>query len=154
MWDMQCICGIANTLSYIRDLNSNMLCTIDSISTQTCTNSDLLYNIYATLATKNPMSVAAEYPTESTDKVTYSTNKVRFLDMLNPKLTVLFKGTYDSELPVYFKDTSGYEHIVTFGDESSPAKASELVNNKPYSALYIGNYIILNPTEDIENEYV
>lgn len=118
-------------------------------------NQAALYQLYATLATNNPMSVAAEYPTQEFDRVTYATIRVLFSDMLNPQLVVLFKQPFNVDLPVYFKDLSNYEHIVTFGDTSTPALSSQLVNNYPYPALYVGNYIILNPTaqtmEDFKN---
>ena len=117
-------------------------------------NQSELYRLYATLSGSNPMSVAAEYPTELTDRVLYSTIKVRFLDMLNPNLIVLFKGKINSNLPVYFRDRSGsvnpddgYQHIVTEGDINTPMIAQNIVNNYPYPALYVGNYIILNPTQ-------
>lgn len=106
------------------------------------------------------MSVAAEYPTELQDKVLYSTAKVRFLDMLNPSLVVLFKGRIQSSLPVYFRDRSGsvnpddgYQHIVTVGDINTPAIAQDIVNNYPYPALYVGNYIVLNPTQQTLDDF-
>lgn len=100
--------------------------------------------IEAMLAHDFPLTVAAEYPTECEDKVVYSTAKVRLLDMLNPNLYILFKGVIPVNKPVYFKDTSNYEHIVSLTDGGLPVMADTLVNNKVYTALYIGNYIVIN----------
>lgn len=138
---------------------SKRICAIEqSVSN----NQTVLFQIYASLATNNPMSVAAEYPTTLSDRVLYSTIKVRFLDMINPNLVVLFKGKIQSSLPVYFRDRSGsinpddgYQHIVTVGDINTPMIAQDVVNNYPYPALYVGDYIIINPTSqtitDFEN---
>lgn len=135
------------TLSTIERLVNCIKCQLESLACSISGNSNQLRMVYASLASENPMAVAAEYPSQTDTKVTYTTNKVRFLDMLNPNMVVLFKGTFNTDLPVYFKDTSNYEHIVTIGDTTHQATANELVNNYPYPALYIGNYIILNPTE-------
>lgn len=145
------LCSINTTLSTIAKEIGSMdieaiTCALNEIS---CSVSDLgqgIQAVYASLASVNPMAVAAEYPTQEEDKVVYSTIKVRFLDMLNPNMVVLFKGTFNVNKPVYFKDTSDYEHIVAIGDTSHQATADELVNNFPYPAKYEGNYIILNPT--------
>lgn len=154
MCGANCMCCMVNVLCCIRDFISNISCTVNQISEQSYTNSEALYKLYATMATNNPMSVAAEYPSIVDDSVVYTTNKVRFLDMLNPKMVVLFKGVIDSTLPVYFKDTSGYDHIVSIGSEDTQAIAKDLINNYPYEAVYIGNYIILNPTKDTETKNV
>lgn len=140
---------LQNISSQLNDINNKLPGTEEA-----------LYNIYASLATNNPMSIAAEYPSLLKDKVLYSTTKVRFLDMLNPNIVVLFKGKEQSDLPVYFRDRSGvadpndgYQHVVTIGDIDTPAIAQNIVNNYPYSALYAGNYIILNPTQQTLDDF-
>lgn len=140
------ICDVSENLCHIENAVKN--------------NQDLLYQVYASLASVNPMSIAAEYPTVLSDRVLYSTAKVRFLDMLNPNIVVLFKGKIASSLPVYFRDRSGsenpddgYQHIVTIGDINTPAIAQDIVNNYPYPALYVGNYIILNPTDQTKEDF-
>lgn len=147
------ICGLTGWLQ-------KMSSQLDCIEGELSGTQSALYNIYASLATNNPMSVAAEYPTELQDKVLYSTAKVRFLDMLNPSLVVLFKGKIQSSLPVYFRDRSGsvnpddgYQHIVTVGDINTPAIAQDIVNNFPYPALYVANYIVLNPTQQTLDDF-
>lgn len=147
-----CIKQQLNNISRILlDIQSNQTesqCALNEIAYAVSGLSGNLEFIYASLASVNPMAIAAEYPTQEEDKVVYSTTKVRFLDMLNPNIVVLFKGTFDVDLPVYFKDTINFEHTVTFGDEDTPAMADQLVNNYNYPALYVGNYIILNPTDE------
>lgn len=153
----QC-CAIGSLTGWMSVISSQLgainksLCAIEQ---SVASNQTALYTLYATLATNNPMSVAAEYPDLQPTRVTYSTTRVLFTDMLNPQLAVLFKQPVGADLPVYFKDLSGYEHIVTFGDTATPALSSQLVNNYPYPALYVGNYVILNPTaqtmEDFKN---
>lgn len=144
-------CSAIQSLSCLVYAINEQLCNVESLISR---NQSDLYMLYATLATNNPMSVAAEYPSLLSDKVLYSTSKVRFLDMLNPNLVVLFKGAVQSELPTFFRDRSGvqnpddgYQHIVTVGDENTPMIAKDIINNYPYPALYVGNYIILNPTQ-------
>lgn len=151
----QC-CDIRLFTGWMSALNTKLgeinqhLCTIEqSVSG----NQTALFQLYATLATNNPMSVAAEFPTQEPDRVTYATTRVLFSDMLNPQLAVLFKQPFNVALPVYFKDLSNYEHIVTFGDTSTPALSSQLVNNYPYQALYVGNYIVLNPTAQTMDDF-
>lgn len=147
------LCSINTTLTTIaQELgsinNEEIVCLLEQLSHQVNNTASSIYSVYASLASVNPMAVAAEYPDEQEDKVVYSTIKVRFLDMLNPLMVVLFKGTFIVDKPVYFKDTSNYEHIVCIGDEEHQASAQELVNNFPYPAKYEGNYIILNPISD------
>lgn len=145
------LCSINTTLSTIAKEIGSMdieaiTCALTEINHTVSGLGDSVQMVYASLASVNPMAVAAEYPDEQEDKVVYSTIKVRFLDMLNPDMVVLFKGTFSVNKPVYFKDTSNYEHIVCIGDTSHQATANELINNLPYPAKYEGNYIILNPT--------
>lgn len=137
-----------NRSNDIVDSLAEVQCSLDNVNCSMNDVADGQNKVYASLAMYNPMSVAAEYPSNTDNKLVYTTGKVRFLDMLNPKLVILFKGTLDTENPVYFSDTSGYEHIVTTGDTSHPTKGNEIVNNIPYQSLYVGNYIILNPSED------
>lgn len=97
------------------------------------------------LAHLNPMTVAAEYPTIEDDRFVVST-PVRFLDMLNSDMYVIFKIDNNSNnLPVYFKDSVGYEHIVVLSD-STPVLTNQLQLNGIYSAKYQyeGGYIILD----------
>lgn len=75
-----------------------------------------LYSIYASLASTNPMAVAANYPTLVNRIVVYTTN-ITFKEMLNPNLVVLFKDSnyITEDLPVYVKDISdtiGYNHLL------------------------------------------
>lgn len=145
------LCSINTTLSTIakeigsRDIEA-ITCALEEISCSVSGLGSELQLVYASLASVNPLAVAAEYPSELADRVVYSTLKVRFLDMLNPNMVVLFKGTINVNKPVFFKDTSNFEHTVCIGDTSHQATADELVNNFQYPAKYEGNYIILNPT--------
>lgn len=154
---MECYRNQLNNISSILlDINSQSQenkCVLESISHQLCSVQDSIYLVYQATASVNPIAVAAEYPTVEDDKVVYSTTKVRFLDLLNPNLVVLFKGTFEDHLPVYFKDIINYEHIVTIGDINTTAYADDLVNNYNYPALYVGNYIILNPTEQTLEDF-
>lgn len=147
---MQYLRGIAQVLT---NGFSSITCAIHGIVNSVGQISNESGAIYATLASQYPMAVAAEYPTQGTDKIVYSTTKVRFLDMLNPKMVVLFKGVINAHKPVYFKDTSGYEHIVASGSTSTQVMGNQLINNHPYKALYIGNYVILNPSDDTMEEF-
>ena len=72
--------------------------------------------------------------------------------ILAPKTTP-FKGTFSDNLPVYFKDTINYEHIVTLGNINTPVTANQLVNNFPYPALYVANYIVLNPSQQTLDDF-
>lgn len=145
-----CCCPVS--YSFLQELCGikTELCGIKSSIAET---QGTLYQIYATLAYNNPMTVAAEYPSVEPDKVVYSTAKARFLDMLNPNMVAIFKGTFSDNLPVYFKDTINYEHIVTLGNINTPVAANQLVNNFPYPALYVANYIVLNPTQQTLDDF-
>lgn len=146
----ECMCCLTNKLIAILNQNfatldkliccktNDITCALNKLNESICQINEMQYSIYASLASTNPMEIAAEYPSQEEDKVVYTTDKVRFLDMLNPKMIVLFKGILDNSLPVYFQDTSNYQHIVAIGDTSHQALASELVNNYPYPALYVG----------------
>lgn len=117
------LCSINTTLSTIaKEIGSMDIeaigCALEDIRCSVSSLGTGVQMVYASLASVNPLAVAAEYPTEKEDKVVYSTIKVRFLDMLNPNMVVLFKGTFNVNKPVYFKDTSNYEHIVCIGDTS------------------------------------
>lgn len=134
-------CILPTVLAQCCNKMSDNLC---SIETELCNITSALSTIESMLAHDFPMSIAAEYPTELEDRVVYSTIKVRFLDMLNPNMYVLFKGIIPVNKPVYFKDTSGYEHIVSLTDGGEPILANTLINNQVYPALYIGNYIVIS----------
>lgn len=118
-----------------------------------------LYSVYASLASTNQMAVAANYPTLVNRIVVYTTN-ITFKEMLNPNLVVLFKDSnyITEDLPVYVKDisdTTGYNHIVTFEEANIEHQATnnQLVNNYLYPALYVGNYIVLNPTQQTLDDF-
>lgn len=145
--------SIATILLNIQDQNNQVQCVINQVSEQICNITSNQQQIYASLASVNPLAIAAEYPTQEGNNLVYSTIKVRFLDMLNPNIVVLFKGTVNAHLPVFFKDTINFQHTVTVGDLSTIAYADELINNYNYPALYFGNYIILNPTEQTLEDF-
>lgn len=161
----ECMCCLTNKLIVILNQNfatldkliccktNDITCALNKLNESICQINEMQYSIYASLASTNPMAIAAEYPEIQDDsKVVYTTYKVIFSSMLNPKMVILFKGIKEEKLPVYFVDATPFEHIVTIGDTSHQALASELVNNYPYPALYVGNYVILNPTEEtLEN---
>lgn len=162
----ECMCCLTNKI--IANLNQDFLnlnkliccktdeiiCAVNQLNESMCKINEMQYSIYASLASTNPMAVAAEYPEIQDDsKVVYTTYKVIFSSMLNPKMVILFKGIKEENLPVYFVDATPFEHIVTIGDTSHQALASELVNNYPYPALYVGNYVILNPTEQTMEDF-
>lgn len=93
----------------------------------------------------NPMTIAGEYPDVQTDRFVVST-PVRFLDMLNTDLYVIFKiDNNNHNLPVYFKDSVGYEHAVVLVN-NVPVLANQLLLNGLYKAKYQyqGGYIILD----------
>lgn len=134
-------------LKYTKELKDSVKCIKREIEDLKCTLSDInnnTYNIQSMLAHGFPSTIAAEFPTETEDSVVYSTNKVRLLDMLNPTLYLVFKGIINSNKQVYFKDTSGYPHIVCIGNEDTLLYANDIENNKSYKGIYKGNYIILD----------
>lgn len=156
--DGKCLrCLISFLRADIRESTNSICKCIECASeAQVCAISslgDTQYQIYASLASVNPMAVAAEYPEETEDSVVYHTNRVVFLEMLNPNMIVLFKQPIGVDKPTYFQDRSNYGHVITFGDKDTPAISSQLVNNYPYPALYVGNYIILNPTGQTLNDF-
>jgi len=127
---------------------NDIKCSIDNLSCNISAIAESMQTVTSMLAHDNPMTIAAEYPQViDNNRVVYTTEKVRFLDMLNPTIYILFKGVINEELPVYFKDTSEYEHIISLSDGGEPIMANSLVNNLVYTAEYVGNYIIL--TENV-----
>lgn len=126
---------IINSLNSIVDAVSNLPGSEDAV--------DDLRRMQAHI---NPMTVAAEYPTVEDGKFVVSTATVRFLDMLNSDMYVVFKiDNNDYDLPVYFKDSIGYEHRVVLPD-ATPVIANQLLLNGIYAAKYqyTGGYIILD----------
>lgn len=105
-----------------------------------------LYTVKQMLAHNNPMTVAAEYPTVTNNRFVVSAPYTRFLDMLNSDMYVIFKiDNNNYNLPVYFKDSVGYEHKVVLSDGTS-VMANQLLLNGIYPAKYqyTGGYIILD----------
>lgn len=152
-WYEEVLCRLCNISKSLSSQSNGippdeLLSSLDMINCSVNTLSDNQNKIYSSIAANNPMTVAAEYPNNSDDKLVYTTEKVRFLDMLNPRLVILFKGVLDTTNPVYFADTVGYEHIVTSENLNHHVIGNELINNIPYQSLYVGNYIILNPSEE------
>lgn len=148
-------------LSLIKNNNSNfesLNCQLENLNCSINNLSSNEYKVYASLASTNPMAVAAEYP-ENIDNDTillYKTIKVTFMDMLNPNMIVLFKGlpfTYIPNIPVKFMDNNNYAHIVTVGNINTPLLSNEIVKNYPYPALYVGNYVILKPTQQTLDDF-
>lgn len=118
-----------------------ILCAIESSTP----DMNSVENIARMLAHNNPMTVAAEYPTVMEDRFVVST-PVRFLDMLNTDMYVIFKiDNTNYDLPVYFKDSVGYEHPVVLSS-GTPVLVNQLQLNGIYSAKYqySGSYIILD----------
>ena len=149
-----CICCLIEAIK--RETNSItkcLQCKIGSLSCLINNLNDTQYKIYASLASVNPMAVAAEYPEETDNSVVYHTSRVVFLEMLNPEMVVLFKQPIGIGKPTYFQDVSNYGHVITFGDKDTPALSNQLVNNYPYPALYVGNYVILNPTQQTLDDF-
>lgn len=146
--------GITNMFNELIKLNeniSNILCEIGNNNL-----SDDSYRLYATLAANNPRTVAGEYPTYDNDTYVYSTTRVRLLDMLNPNMYIIFKrnpNTFNQHLPVYLKDTSNFAHTITIGDINTIAYGDNITRNFNYPALYVGNYIILNPTQQTLDDF-
>lgn len=128
------IIAMAQTLSAILTAVENI--TPDMSSVQ---------NIERMLAHNNPMTIAAEFPTVMGDRFVVST-PVRFLDMLNTDLYIIFKiDNNNINLPVYFKDAIDYEHPIVLSD-ATPVLCNQLLLNGIYKATYqySGSYIILD----------
>lgn len=156
--DCKCMNCMLNILS--RDIKEStqkvckcIRCEMGSVACDINDLNDTQYKIYASLASVNPMAVAAEYPKETEDAVIYHTSRVVFLEMLNPEMVVLFKQPIGIDKPTFFRDGSNYGHVITFGDKDMLAMFDQLVNNYPYPALYVGNYIILNPTQQTLEDF-
>lgn len=136
-----CCCVSSGLLISIAQTLSSILCVIKNIAPDMTS----VNNIERMLAHINPMTVAGEYPTATVDRFIVST-PIRFLDMLNTDMFVIFKiDNNNYNLPVYFKDSVGYEHAVVLSD-STPVIANQLLLNGIYKAKYqyVGGYIILD----------
>lgn len=135
-----CLCSTISSygnaiLQWLKSIN----CSIDNIDLSSVTD------IKRMLAHNNPMTVAAEYPAQVGDRYVVST-PVRFLDMLNTDMFVIFKIDVNNlHLPMYFKDAVNYEHAIVLTD-STPVYLDDLQLNGIYSAKYQyeGGYIILD----------
>lgn len=152
-----CLCsisnGITNIIKTITKLGTDLSCTISDL---VCNSNDNNYTIYATLAANNPRTVAGEYPMYENDTYVYTTTKVRLLDMLNPNMYLILKrnpNSLNQHLPIYLKDTSNFAHAVMIGDINTPAYGDNTTRNYNYPALYVGNYIILNPTQQTLDDF-
>lgn len=139
-----CCCGINSTwfigVSQTIDKIYGAICNISSVDL-----SDVK-DIKRMLAHNNPMTVAAQYPSVESNRFVVSSIDVRFLDMLNTNMFIIFKtDNIDYDLPVYFKDSVEYEHDVILSD-GTRVIANQLQNNGIYSAKYQynGGYIILD----------
>lgn len=147
----QCIDRIVRLILYkLEEFINSIICNIPN-------NTNSIKNIERMLAHNNPMTIAAEYPTIKEDRFVVSTD-VRFLDMLNTDIYIIFKiDNNESNFPVYFKDSIDYEHRVVLGDKT-PVLASDLQLNGIYKAKYqyTGGFIILDTltplNPDIINE--
>lgn len=130
-------------LAIIGSKLTEILCAVESIS---CVNPQTVDNIQRMLAHNNPMTVAAEYPTVVDDNRIVVSTPVRFLDMLNTDMYVIFKlDSNNKNLPMYFKDSVDYEHKIVLSDVT-PVLDSDLQLNGIYKAFYqyLGGYIILD----------
>lgn len=137
-----CCCDNAYLVALIQQ-NEKLLCAIQDLQT---VNPDAVEDIKRMQAHINPMTVKGEYPTALADRFVVSCPTVRFLDMLNTDLYVIFKiDNINFNLPVYFKDSVGYEHPVVLSD-ATPVICNQLILNGIYKAKYqySGSYIILD----------
>lgn len=128
-------------------------CNIQSICNSLSNTNDTNYLIYASIASVNPIVVTGNYPTNVDDNTVlqYSTNKFALMDLLNPYIVLLLKGKpweQIPDLPVKFMDLNNFAHNVTKGDIDTPFLSQNVVNNYPYKALYVGNYIVIDPTNE------
>lgn len=141
MFYKECCCIPSGLIVAMAQTLSSIKCTIEDIAA----NMSGTENVERMLAHNNPMTVAAEYPTVMEDRFVVST-PVRFLDMLNTDMYVIFKiDNTNYNLPVYFKDAVNYEHPVVLSD-ATPVLVNQLQLNGIYSAKYqySGGYIILD----------
>ena len=133
-------------ISQILDKINNTICGIgQSIECLELVNPNDIKDIKRMLAHNNPMTVSAEYPTEINGRYVVSTN-IRFLDMLNTDLFIIFKiDRNDLHLPMYFKDSVEYEHAIVLPN-GNPVYLNGLQLNGIYSAKYqyTGGFIILD----------
>ena len=146
-----CNCRLlVNITNFLNVINNKLEC-IENLLSDLSSNK----NNERLLAHNNPMTIAAEYPSIMEDKVVVNT-PVRFLDMLNSDMYVIFKiDTNNAELPVYFKDSSNYEHRIVLPN-SQPVLLSDLQLNGIYKAKYQyeGGYIILDNLTPINSNVI
>lgn len=120
-------------------------CAVEAICIPSPPDSPDIRNIERMLAHNNPMTIAAEYPHVEGDRFVVST-PVRFLDMLNTNIYVIFKiDNTNYDLPIYFADSAYADHTVVLPD-GTPVTPNQLQLNGIYSAKYqySGSYIILD----------
>lgn len=144
-----CCCVPSGLLISMAQTLNSILCAIENGSTDTSTIDD----IKRMLAHENPMTIAAEYPTATDDRFIVSTT-VRFLDMLNTDMYIIFKMDNNNyNLPVYFKDAVDYEHPIVLKN-GTPVLANQLQLNGIYKAKYqyTTSKIILKSLNPVDEE--
>lgn len=116
-------------ITTISKLLKQINCSINNIPTTDTANIERM------LAHNNPMTIAGEYPHEEDGRFVVST-PVRFLDMLNTDMYVIFKiDNNSSNLPVYFADAVNYQHAIVLPD-NTPVLVNQLQLNGIYKAKY------------------
>lgn len=147
-----CCCGYGAYFAALNQLLEKIACDVNTIACNI--NDPNVADIKRMLAQPYPMTVAAEYPTIKEDKIVVVTN-VNFLEMLNINMYVMFKVNVpvtESDLPLYFKDKSNYEHRIVDKD-NNPIKGNQIILNGIYKAYYqqsasaiiLDNIIPINP---------
>lgn len=144
--------ALTQTLVKTNELLKSVSCQLNNLQSGTLNNDVAIIKMM--LAQINPMTVAGNYPhIEDNNRYIISTT-IRFLDMLNTDLYLMYKTDISSltiDLPLYFKDadyvgsTAAYEHAVVLTD-GTPVLANQLIPNGIYKATYQYDmsYIILD----------
>lgn len=135
---------------------------LEAVQNLSSVNPNTVEDIKRMQAHRNPMTVAAEYPEVQVDRFIVVTEHVRFLDMLNTDMYIIFKiDNNNYNLPVYFKDSVGYEHEIVLQNGNS-VLINQIQLNGIYSAKYqytggkivLKNLVPINADDEPENTTV
>lgn len=127
---------------------------LEAVQNLSSVNPNTVEDIKRMQAHRNPMTVAAEYPEVQADRFVVATAHVRFLDMLNTDMYIIFKiDNNNYNLPVYFKDSVGYEHAVV-RQNGNPVLINQIQLNGIYSAKYqyVGGKIVLKSLVPVNSD--
>lgn len=126
-------------------------CTLQSLCNVINSQNTELRIIRQSLTSQFPFVAKVENPTVvDGNRIVYTLQGsnvpfgVTFRDYVLGPLDVYFSGKVPDILPVYIKDTSGFEHTVTEPGSNNPLiGVSDTLVNKLLPAQYKGNYIHL-----------